>query len=192
MRLLTGWFTHLAAFNVSGLIETHFSPPDVSSLPSHSLHLHLSSKITNGTAELTFSLVFFHSLFYCFPSIISHSCFPSVLAFLPCIWSRSWEPIRVMQTHALQVFFFFYHFSFFPSFVFVLRLHPALALLKPLSHYATPTIWCHFILLRSLPENFTLLLLFSKKLLRLLLRESCYCQPVERTKKRGEEWGEES
>lgn len=152
MHLLSQWFTHLSAFSVRGLIEKHFfpwrlisshplsSPPPLSSAPLLSLAAHVFfnlplyfQEIASGSAELTFSPLFFHSLFYCFPSIISHSCFPSALDFLSCIWSRGWQPIRVMQTHALLFFFL--------SFVFVFHLHPALALLN-LYHVTLPPLSC--------------------------------------------------
>lgn len=71
---------------------------------------------------------------------------------------------------------------FFSTFVLVFHLHPALALLT-FYHVTLPplsrAILSVFVsLATSLPENFTLLLLFSREPLCLLLCGSCYCQPV--------------
>lgn len=52
-------------------------------------------KITGGSAELTFSPVFFHFLFYCFPSV--------VVAFLSSIWS-------VLCYIYIYIFFFIFCF----------------------------------------------------------------------------------
>lgn len=105
-------------------LKTTFSPPDVSYPPSHSPHLHhCCTAFLSLTAHNSLSLLpgnyqwaswinfpclspYFQSLFYCLLSIIPHSCFPSALAFLPCIWSRNGHPIRMMQTQALFSFFF--------------------------------------------------------------------------------------
>lgn len=74
-------------------LTSHLLPPTLSSrhrlLASSAISLFIFKEITGGSAELTFSplFFFFHSLFYCFLSILSHSCFPSAPAFLSSIWS---------------------------------------------------------------------------------------------------------
>lgn len=122
-------------------LTSHLLPPTLSSrhrlLASSAISLFIFKEITGGSAELTFSPLFFFSIlsFIVF-SLSSHT----VVFHLPRPSCRASGQCSVIYIY------------FFSSFVFAFHLHPALALLK--RYHISPTTSCHLIFLSSFSSYF--------------------------------------
>lgn len=199
MRSLNWWFTHLAAFNVSSLIEKHFFPlPDVSSPPTlfTSTSLPCSSPVINcsrlfqspGNNQWVSWINFLPSLFP-FSLLLSSLYHPTQLfpicPGLPAVHLvKEWTANQGdAHQHQHTVFSIVCFCVSSPSCFGLLNLHQVTL---PLNLSLSPFFPLSLSLVISLPEDFTSLLLLSEKPLCLFLRGGCYRQPVEEEEK---EWG---
>lgn len=176
MRCLTRWFTHLAVFNVSGLIGEveNFSFPDVSSSPSlplssppllSGLFQSLQSPLTGNNQRVSWTN-FLHSCF----SIPSFIVFPlsshTVVSHLSRPSCHKSGHVADSQSGGCRLKLSCCFFS--PSFVFVTYRYPTLALrhivTSPFSHVLMSRYLSLSLLTAvvSSPENFTLPHLFSE------------------------------